>query len=503
MEDELSLIANFDTLNEKYPEILKYIEANSLADFNNCFLNINEENLEKKFLLAFRKYCNLYEKYPPFLVELGFKVIDKITTFEDLIYVDQYTIIKDSSQANLIENFNILNIKKLEQETQIFSYNINFFELLANYHDSYLPDFKNGTLTYEEFTHELAKILDKMRKYNVFNDTLNYDFIRGSFRDNHKEIFMDLNAPSNLRQAFYENRITAKLLHKHKEYIPYLVDKNLENTIKDKMDCYYESNFGNQELRKEDFASYFTKRFGNLKYLELISKYGNILTNLRIYLPREDLTLEEIEKQIRISIYHKIKDNDIPYQDLDNIEEFRLEYPDIFTDFSLLSNISRGEQEYLELAYYSKNLTFKDIKKYPSLINLLKTKDLKFNFARKINPDYFSITSDLDILDYIDNETFLELCLEYGDYLTDNLALLIEEYILKNKYKYTKEEIIYNLKQIIARECLKGNCNYNYETAPKFLKEQYKELFLDSNAPPLLKKVFYNYGNNFPLTFYI
>ena len=492
---------NFNKLNEKYSGVLKYIEDNSIIDFQNCFLDTNISNIEERFLLSFRKYCNLYGKNPSFLTELGFKIIDRINNIKDLMECDQYTIIKDGKQAILVETFNIENIKRLEQETSLFSANPIFLELLANSYDYYILYIKDS-LSYSEFLDNFAKVLDNMRRNNVFSDYPDYDVIRGSFRENHPEIFMDLNAPANLRRAFYQNHITAKLLHKHKEYIPYLVDKNLENVIKDIIICYYKSPSEDKDY-KENFIFYIQEKFGSLKCLEIISKYGFILDKLEIPLFKQDLTLEEIEKQVRRTIYEKIRDLEVPYQELASVEEFRSEYPMLFADFSLL-NISNSERERLELAYYSKSLTFEDIKKCPELIEILKDKDLRFNFQSKINPDYFSTIRDIEILDYIDTETFLALCLKYGNYLTDNLALVIKEYLMQEKRetKYSKEEIEEKLQYIIARECSLGNCLYDEESAPLFLKEQYKELFLDSDAPPLLKKVFYNYGNNFPLTFY-
>ena len=63
------------------------------------------------------------------------------------------------------------------------------------------------------------------------------------------------------------------------------------------------------------------------------------------------------------------------------------------------------------------------------------------------------------------------------------------------------EEISKRIENIIARESKLGNLAYNPEDAPDFLKENYPELFLGADVPDELKRYFYNYANNYPMTF--
>ena len=43
-----------------------------------------------------------------------------------------------------------------------------------------------------------------MRKNNLFRDYTDYNWLKGEFRNNHPEIFIDINAPEELKNAFYK-----------------------------------------------------------------------------------------------------------------------------------------------------------------------------------------------------------------------------------------------------------------------------------------------------------
>ena len=63
------------------------------------------------------------------------------------------------------------------------------------------------------------------------------------------------------------------------------------------------------------------------------------------------------------------------YAYLSSISEFVTEHPEIFVNFDSLTNISQEEKQRLTKAFYSRKLTFSDIKKYPELTTILKNKN--------------------------------------------------------------------------------------------------------------------------------
>ena len=92
--------------------------------------------------------------------------------------------------------------------------------------------------------------------------------------------------------------------------------------------------------------------------------------------------------------------------------KIRETHPEIFADFDSLRNIPKPERQRLTTAFDEGSLTFSDIKKYPELVSILKDKNLKIPFSRKI---YFSKHNYLELLQVFGNEKFLELCAKYGE----------------------------------------------------------------------------------------
>ena len=89
-------------------------------------------------------------------------------------------------------------------------------------------------------------------------------------------------------------------------------------------------------------------------------------------------------------------------------------------------------------------------------------------------------------------EKFLKLCTTYGKFLTSTIGLLREENII------SYESLCLTLEPIIVKRVKQEGFKFEEEEAPLFLKEQYPELFLSSEAPERLKDYFYK-GLNFSL----
>ncbi len=466
---------------------------------------------------------------PDWLSSMNFKFVDKINTSEELLKCDGSVFVIDEDQRRVLDTLNIQNIKRFEQETGFFTHKVyewskdlemfNLFGLYLKSHNlnSLGIDFKNGNLTYEDFLDQLAKCLDNMRKNNVFSDYPNYDWIQGEFRNAHPEIFIDPNAPKELKDAFYKNRITPDFLFQQEKYIPYLVDKNLSNTLKVEIKIILPGLENEYSLLPNylDFIDEYASRYGNEKLLKLITEYGEMLSNITISSINNEIEDEQaIKKSLRNSIYKKIIAGKMNYSYLSNIPEMVEEYPDIFVNFDSLTNIPQEERVRLTNAFYNRKFQFNDIKKYPELVSILKDKNLLIAFGSKdgehkngriIIPSTYSRDekySDLELLSVFGNDKFLQLCSKYGRYLDDITQYLNKEVTIKDgKYidsssgkseELTIDEIENRIINIIKKESKRGNIDYLPDDAPDFLKESHPELFLSDDAPEELKNYFYN-----------
>ena len=106
---------------------------------------------------------------------------------------------------------------------------------LAKY-SSFLNDTK--------YTFVLHNNLDYFSDFETYMDVNVYDFIRENmriinwnrflpdeFKNNHIDIFLDDNAPSDLKDLFYKRELTLDDIKKHPEYVEYLIDKNIDVSI--------------------------------------------------------------------------------------------------------------------------------------------------------------------------------------------------------------------------------------------------------------------------------
>ncbi|MBE6160848.1 MAG: hypothetical protein E7158_01325 [Firmicutes bacterium] len=520
---------------EAYPEIFNYIIKSHLTyQFCNFAsasekLNLNQtDDVKQKITNYLAIFLTAHNK-------LGTGRTEQLMAYDTSLFP------LDKMQQRVIDTLNLDNIKRFEKETQFFSINNNtdlqMFQAFASYFRMHSPselakdgiDFKNGTLQYEEFLDQLAKCLDHMKQHNVFADFPDYDFVEGEFRDKHPEIFVDINAPEELKDAFYRNKITPEFLFQHKEYIPYLTDKNLLNTLRANIKLSVPSLVDEQgRIMPMDinFVSEYISRYGNEKLLQLVSKYGVALSDIIISSLYNEIENEQtIEKSLRNSIYNKIIKGKMNYSYLASVSDFVSDYPKLFVNFENLTNISREEKQRLTKAFYSRTLSFDDVKKYPELADYLKDKNLLVAFGKKDGNHYqgriFLDTgygrtsekkySDLELLEIFGNEKFLQLCAKYGRYM-DGIAQHLNKDITIRNGKYLDlsmqhqdglsfEEVSKLIEDVIVRESKLGNLAYRPDDAPSFLKEREPKLFLSEDAPEELKQYFYNYSNNYPMSF--
>lgn len=507
---------------EAYPELFNYIIKSRLT-YNFCDfvsaceqLNLNQTEDVKQQLINY---------LAPFFAtnnKLGSGRTEQLMAYNTSLFP------LDEIQQRVIDTLNLDNIKRFEKETGFFSINNNtdleMFKAFASYFRIHTPfelskigiDFQNGKLSYEEFLNQLAKCLDNMKKNNLFTDYSDYDFIEGEFRNNHPEIFIDINAPEELKNAFYKNKITPEFLFEHKKYISYLIDKNLFNTLKANIKLSVPSLVDDQGNIMPTYISFideYVSRYGNEKLLQLVSKYGDVLSDITITSFHDEIENEQaIEKSLRNSIYNKIVKGKMNYSYLSSVLELVSEHPEIFVDFESLTNISQEERQRLTKAFYNRTLTFADIRNYPELATILKDKNLQIAFGNKdsayangritINSmdRSYSTYSDLELLKVFGNDKFLELCSKYGDYMRG-----IANHLGKN-IDFTRENLDFSdiskkIEDIIVREIYLGNKMYHPNTAPDFLKEKYPELFLSEDAPRQLINAFYYSGGINRFTF--
>lgn len=238
---------------------------------------------------------------PQWLSSMNFKFIDDIHDADDLKFLLENannTIITDSHTREFINELNIDNIKKFEEETHFlsdgFANNINIILLIRNYlayyskyEDIKIVDFNSGNLSYEEFANQMATLLNELRQNRYFNRDFNYGIIEGKFRTDHPDIFLDKSAPTELYEYFYEGYLTPELLSQHKEWIPFL-----HNSI---ASCFnvMDINLFDEKLQKNGHINFYDLLKGKSDFETLMKfalEYQEILKTVRfeLTLSRDD-----------------------------------------------------------------------------------------------------------------------------------------------------------------------------------------------------------------------
>ena len=353
-----------------------------------------------------------------------------------------------------VEKYGIDNIIALDKETEgMFSRKLwdnDRYMTVIVIAENNVPSLPKDTeITYENFRKRICDSLNYARKKNgIFAQKMypDYGFIKGKFREEFSQIFIDSEISPSLRKKFYFGTITAEDIRLNSELAKVLQEKDL------------------QYVFSEDNLRYVVDKFNNDQIIELCTKYGICLDKVALQL-KEDFTQENIEERLQRTIYQAIIQGKTQYfEQLPT--SFKEKHPDLF----LPENVSKTIKE----KFYNGCLEFEDIRKNPELVDMLLDKNLEVGFINE-----FSHQKTREMLD---NWQVLDIAQRYGRYFQDiGWGFLTEDY----------EETLKNLEKMIAENVLNRTTSYNYHDAPEFLKQEHPELFLPENAPQDMQYQFY------------
>jgi len=508
---------NFIKLLKEHTEFFEKIwNNNSIGQFRYYFTSTGD--VERDFIIAARKYYmelysidegmyqydaegNIIYEFHDFMKSFNLKIVDSYDNIEKFNSYDYRTILLDKNQKKVIEIFGLDNILRFDRETGFFSYKglcdceeYNFGMDNIEEIGRYIANTRYENVNFDDydvFLNEMANILSEMRRQNYFEDDENfgYDVIEGSFRKKYSDIFMDKEAPIELRRAFYDGKLIPGIICS--EYIPFLVNRKLTDILNGKFKSIFVSQNGDY-TRRMNFIDYYTEKFGNLELLKLFSTYGKLCYDLTEAEFLIDVDKEEFDRGFRKELYKIIlSKRTLSYKYLldSNYDLFRNEYPDIFITLDEIPIANENDRKDIYDKFYKRKIDFEDIKKYPSLIEVLKNKNLNLAFGSVIKEKSYSNCVGMYkmIFDNCNNELFLRLSSKYGRYI----GCAVEVAISYSNSDMSYEDICSIVEKNIASECLNGKFSYFPEDAPEFLKKDYPELFLSEDAPIELMDVFY------------
>lgn len=454
---------NFTILFFKYYDFIKDLDYTNEEEFLHDLENLSG-NYEERFLEAAKKYMTRYSNEYLYQVETKQLKLKTISLNNNIHNLEEYGK-KDIFPRHIqlfISDFGIKNILRLEEETGFFSKKISparfgtHLEMTINIFAKAYFQKENWQITrditsYEEFLEKFFAILKKCFLIGYSFDTLclkeKYEYIC-------PELFIDNKAPSKLKELFYTHSLDSTSLFKHPQYIPYLLNKELNELFSCKIKV-------NDTLNLSDIVD---KKF----YLELLSKYC-LNTQIKIDLKEKDYkNYPLIESIIREKLFNLFPEADYFFV----IPEFLDEHPELKLE---------SKDKTLQRIVSRRRLNKDDVRKHSKLTELLKGKDLKTLF--NLN-DYLA-----NLLDFLGEDLFLKLVNRYGNSLD-----------LVDRYFIYEEDLINTLDEFIINKLLDGEF-YDLASIPDFIKEKAPYLFISEDAPKILKRYFYGYYMKDVLTF--
>lgn len=189
-------------------------------------------------------------------------------------------------------------------------------------------------------------------------------------------IFLDENAPKELKNIFYSRNMKPSVLRKHPEYEKYLIDKepnlifDVEVTV-----------MGTYPRVEHNFSSLFVQQYGSDEFFKLLKTYGTVIEDISnrqefgtfdklLYVP-----LDEFYNELDKFIYEKICSGVCKYDNTIS-KHFKNNYPSLF----LNDNVPNIIQE----KFYSRTLTLDDLNNNPEWLIYFENTNIACGFSEEV-----------------------------------------------------------------------------------------------------------------------
>jgi len=389
----------FQSIVKRHKDLFQYLVSID-KDLNiSKYFRVVTGDLEEDFLQAIKYYVStkyisdsqlVDDNLPDAIKNLNFSFIQSINSIDELQKIDKFTIVLDEGQRDFLYLFGVDNIKRLEKERGLFSFedekifkivcgllkehcqkfNENY-DYLFDYSSNFMRsiNFDNWDYSYESFMRAFSKLLTDSKKLlidNYNNDMYDKEMYRLLYEVAPNN-FIDPNAPYDLLHLFMTNSLTPELAMSEK-YFPYLADKNLENIVK--FDKVKEIVIGKRSFRFIEFCS---MKFGNQITLDLLTRMSMVDWDNSVlkFSDLEDISLDDLIDYIDMQIYQSIIDGKTIYNE--NLpDSFKKKYPRFFLPENVPDEIKEK--------FYNRLFTIEDFKNNPELLKYFRNTDIALAF---------------------------------------------------------------------------------------------------------------------------
>lgn len=464
---------------------VNYNTSITAKDYQNMFSYYSLEeyclnNFGKKETDLFLKYLNnkpqdyIYNLHLPINLILNEEIFPLITRL-GLENIEQFNY--ENSNCFYAENYKMLKIMCKKAKT------VNINRISKEEQITILPPI-SLELTYQDF----EKVMEKIISCGYYKSQYNQEFmkIKGSYRIKYPYLFISEDAPSELKELFYQKNLTPSILRDHPEYKEYL--KNI------KLFTVFKPLYVNINGNEKNIYQYLEHYLSNEQILNYIIEYSEIIT-----IALKDISMEtNIWKDNYNKNIHNVKLNDVSInsftKELQNIFKIRviqlgLTYNDNVSDnvkatFPELFLPSTAPQE-LKDQFYNRTITIKKLNDHPEWNTYLKNINLELltKYISKKTPNGRENLIKI-IINILGPSETIEFLKRYGNYINTQI---IKFPITNDLSKLEFYSIVNNnLKNTMQREGL--ICD---EYLEKTFRKLYPFMFLSHTAPSEIQQKFY------------
>ena len=370
--------------------------------------------------------------------------------------------------------------------------------------------FMDRAYTQEEFYQSMRNICKKpilLREGESKEHIVNYSELKGPFRDQNPDLFLDDNAPQPLKDLFYTKQMSMEQLGANPEWKKFLDGKNLALTdgwLRVATDKSYEG------MEIQDYLAQKTDDVTGF-----IADYAGALTNITRYRQYRyeplhiDDDFQTIKQKVDEELY-KYAINEKVHYSKESSPTFAKNHPGLFID-------ENAPQE-LKDAFYSKNAKTRNVHELlqnPEYFKYIKDTDYEIlypHISQQMPKDFFNSRSGTKDFDEFDKnnlvrvirqkfgaENGLQFLSQYGKYLEQlNKAELNADELSVNGLVWhlgtanlTEVNLREKIEEIIYKSMVKGTIKYD-DKMPQEFKNKYPKMFLPDNAPQDVKDKFYS-----------
>lgn len=519
--DIYSFIKKFNSLkdNNERHEYVKQITDDILnSDYKMRVTYEIESDLTSLEYQTLFRYSSLEEYLLKYGSSSAEAVIDELKTLpEDYIYNIPIPLIDlcNSKVLSFVSLYGLKNVIDFDNECDHFftKDNCRMLKLMDDMYLHYSNNVYDDDKTihtrncfddegnYVEKPYTKDEFYEAMRRMIVYGPT-NFDYMAsapdyrnlgGEFKKRNISLYIDDDAPEELKKLFYTKEITPNLLREHPEFIPYLRNKDLSS-------CFREREISVEEKYDGKYRSFY-------KLLEDKIGYDELINYIIDYCDVLDIVFKEYTKN-RFEYILYIAENDTFYDVKDRINKLfkkiiiqeGVKYPnkipqELITKYPSMFLRTDSPLE-LQEAFYNRSLDSKFILSNPSYMEYLKDIDLQILYRYipvKVSNDGDGEYKYINLISLITDafrDDSLDILLMYDKYIRDtyNTTHFKEFNINKN---HNKEELLNTIDDNILQAILEGLIKYD-DKMPEHFKNKNKRLFLDDKIDKSIKDKFYN-----------